>query len=101
MTVHNMLILRHMKARTTVVLDRDLMEHLRARARQRGTTVTSEVQAAISQYLAEENSNPGLLALVGVGCRQQDWPAVDSDAAREQYGADLERDAFNPEAKSS
>lgn len=84
-----------MKERTSILLAPEILQRLRERARRRGSTLTREIESAVTRYLSEEDPNVGLKALVGIGERSQDWPAVDSDDADEAYGADLEDGTFD------
>jgi hypothetical protein len=84
-----------MKARTTIVLEQDVLARLRELAERRDTTVTGLVREAVARYLSDDQPNDGLHALVGIGASGGGHPPVDSDAAKEALGgalaADLER----------
>jgi hypothetical protein len=86
-----------MKERTSVLLERDLLDRLRARARRRSTSLTAEIEAAVVEYLAADDPNAGLRAMLGIGERRSPWPDVDSDAAQAEYLRSIERDALNRE----
>jgi hypothetical protein len=89
-----------MKERTSILLERDLLDRLRARARRRSTSLTAEIEAAVVEYLAADDPNAGLRALMGISERREPWPAVDSDEARADYLRSIERDALNREPDS-
>jgi hypothetical protein len=86
-----------MKQRTSVLLEPDLLDRLRARSRRRGTSLTAEIEAAVTEYLKDDDPNAGLRALIGLAERREPWPAVDSDEAQAEYARDIERDTLNRE----
>ena len=55
-----------MTARTTILMDRDLLERLGRFASKSRTTKTAIITAALEAYLAEHDAAPDL-AFVGVG----------------------------------
>jgi hypothetical protein len=83
-----------MEVRMSILLEEELVTQLRARAAGRGSSLTQELREAVVRYLAEDDPNRGLKALIGSGARDREWPAVDSDESREEYLAYLEWDSF-------
>ena len=55
-----------MHARTTILMDADLLERMGRFAHRGRTTKTAVITAALEAYLAEHDQTPGL-AFVGVG----------------------------------
>ena len=55
-----------MHARTTILMDPDLLDRLGRHAVRTRTTKTAVIAAAVEAYLAEHDATPGI-AFVGVG----------------------------------
>jgi hypothetical protein len=89
-----------MKERTSVLLEPALLDRLRSRAQRRGTSLTAEIEAAVVAYLADDDPNAGLRALLGIAERRAPWPEVDSAEAQTDYLRDIARDALNRESDS-
>ena len=87
-------ILPHMMYRTTILLEEEMVERLRSRANRRGSSLTAEIREAVAEYLAEDDPNAGLKALIGMGTSHGDYPPVDSDEAKEDLIRWIERDSF-------
>lgn len=83
--------------RTTLLVDKEIYERYRLRARRRGTTVSEELRRALEKDVEEENPNQWLLNLTGAGNSGGGHPPADSDEAKEQLVRKIYRDAMNRE----
>ncbi len=92
--------------RTTLLVDKEIYERYRLRARRRGTTVSEELRRALEKDVEEENPNQSLLNLARelqeIAASSEPppgrpWPLVDSDEAKDQMARDLYRNATNRE----
>jgi hypothetical protein len=90
------------KRRTSILLEPDLYERYVHRARQKGTTVSEEIRRVLEEAVCDENPNQAWLDLFAVAeelaePRDRDFPAADSDEAKEEMIRDIYRDAMNRE----
>ncbi len=87
-------ILPHMLYRTTILLEEETVERLRNRANRRGSTLSAEIREAVAEYLADDDPNAGLKALIGMGASDGSRPPFDSDEAQEEMAQSIYRDAM-------
>jgi hypothetical protein len=90
-----------MKVRTSILLDDELVTQLRMRAVGRGTSVTQEIREAVVRYLADDDPNRGLKALIGLWASDREWPEVDSDESKDEFVDYIERDSFGRDLDGS
>ena len=80
-----------MTRRVSLVLDDEMYEQLRARARRRRTTISAEMRAALGAALSHDQPNAGLAVLVGMVKHLRPGSAFASPAFREamaRHGAE-------------